>query len=160
MSKTTKVGRIKVGEKRQFNSGAKRHDSRGKGTPVLVSPLVEDLLAKHCEGGIEAGYAPRNWEQGLPLSETFNSIQRHLRGEKEGLVDEEHDIAALWNMMVYTHTKECIRRGLLPKELNDMPNYVPKTCPYHPKYEAKSPPTSECRICQLIYDNRRGEDNG
>ena len=155
---TTKVGRIKIGEKRKFESGALRHEQIGKGTPILVSPLVEDLLAKHCEGGILAGYPARNWEKGLLMSETFNSIERHTRKEKEGLTDEEHDVAAFWNWMVYLHTKECIRRGLLPEKLNDMPNYIPKQCPKHPKYRAVKKPQNKCDICQMMYDNKKGDE--
>jgi hypothetical protein len=152
-SRTTKISKIKIGEKRKFKSGALRHVSKGKGMPVLISPLVEDLLAKHCEAGLEAGYAPRNWERGLVLGETFNSIQRHLRAEKEGLTDEKHDVAAFWNLMVYLHTKEMIRRGLLPEELDNMPNYVPKKCPKHPKYKPIKQPKYKCDICLMVWEN-------
>ena len=156
MTRTTKTSKIKVldTEKRRFSTGAERQQARGKGMPVLVSPIVEDMIAKHCEGGVEAGYPPRNWEQGLPLSETFNSIKRHTRGEQEGLIDENHGIAAIWNWMVYLHTKEMIRRGLLPKELDDMPNYIPKQCPKHPKYNGKSRPKTKCDICSIIWENQ------
>ncbi|MHA1302505.1 MAG: dATP/dGTP diphosphohydrolase domain-containing protein [Candidatus Heimdallarchaeaceae archaeon] len=157
-SKTTRTSRIKIvsEKKRQFSTGAQRQHMQGKGMPVLVSPIAEDLLAKHCEGGVEAGYAPRNWEQGLPLSATMDSIKRHTRGEQEGLTDENHAIAAFWNWMVYLHTKEMIQRGLLPAELDDMPNYVPKVCVKHPKYKGKREPKNGCRICQMIWENNYG----
>lgn len=153
---TTKTSKIKVldAEKRQFSTGAKRQQAKGKGMPVLVSPISEDMLAQHCEGGIEAGYAPRNWEQGLPLSETISSAKRHIRQEQEGLTDENHALSAFWNLMVYLHTKEMIRRGLLPAELDDMPNYIPKQCPKHPKYQGKKPSKTGCSVCQMVYDNR------
>jgi len=151
----TKTSKIKVSEKRQFSTGAKRQVSCGKGMPVLTSPIVEDLIAKHCEGGVEAGYSPRNWEQGLPLSETFNSIKRHTREEQEGFIDENHAIAAIWNWMVYIHTKEMIRRGLLPAQLEDMPNYIPKVCPIHRKYKGKRPPMNGCDICTMIFENKK-----
>lgn len=154
-STVTKTSKIKISEKRQFSTGAKRQISCGKGMPVLVSPIVEDLISKHCEGGIEAGYPPRNWEQGLPLSETFNSIKRHTREEQEGLIDENHAIAAIWNWMVYLHTKEMIRRGLLPKELDDMPNYIPAMCPIHQKYKGKRKPVNGCDICIMIFENKK-----
>lgn len=154
MTNKTKTGKIKIGKKEQFSTGAKRHISRGKGMPTLVSPIVEDMLAKHCEGGIEAGYSPRNWEQGIPLSRTFDAAKRHTREEQEGLTDENHGIAACWNWMVYLHTKEMIRRGLLPEKLDDMPNYVPKQCPKHPKYTGKKKPKYKCDICEMIFENR------
>jgi len=146
-----------VGKKRQFSTGAQRQYARGRGMPVLISPIAEDALARHCEGGLAAGYEPRNWEKGIPLSEIYNSIKRHTRQEQEGDRSEDHACAAFWNWMVYIHTREMIRRGLLPKELDDMPNYIPKKCPKHPKYTAKKPPTNGCDICQMIYDNREGD---
>lgn len=151
----TTTSKIKVSEKRQFATGAKRQISCGKGMPVLVSPIVEDFIAKHCEGGVEAGYLPRNWEQGLPLHETFNSIKRHTREEQEGLIDENHAIAAIWNWMVYIHTKEMIRRGLLPAYLDDMPNYIPTKCPIHKGYHGKHKPRTECDICLMIFENKK-----
>lgn len=156
MARKTETSKIKVldEEKRQFSTGAKRQHSRGKGMPVLVSPIAEDFLAKHCEGGVEAGYPPRNWEQGIPLSETFNSIKRHTRQEQEGDRTENHAIAAFWNWMVYVHTKEMIRRGLLPKELDDLPSYMPRQCPKHPEYDGKRKPRRKCNICSMIFDNK------
>ena len=157
MLRKTKTSKIKVLdiEKRQFSSGAKRQNASGKGMPVLVSPIAEDFLAKHCEGGVEAGYPARNWEQGIPLSEIMNSIKRHTREEQEGLIDENHAIAAIWNWMVYIHTKEMIRRGLLPAELDDMPNYIPKQCPVHQGYHGKHKPRTTCDICAMIFENKK-----
>jgi len=159
VERTTQTSKIKVlnAEKRQFSTGAKRQQARGKGMPVLISPIAEDMLARHCEGGVEAGYPPRNWEQGLPLSEIINSAKRHLRQEQEGLIDENHALAAFWNLMVYIHTKEMVRRGLLPAELDDMPSYVPKQCPKHPKYEGKHKPKNGCSICLMIWENQERE---
>jgi len=150
MVKKTKTSKIKVvpEQKRQFSTGALRQFAKGKGTPVLVSPIAEDLLAKHCEGGVEAGYTPRNWERGMPLSEVFNSIKRHTRQEQEGDKSEDHAASAFWNWMVYLHIREMIRRGLLPEELDDMPSYIPKKCLKHSKY------TRGCDVCQMVLENK------
>jgi len=155
--KSTRTSKIKVldQEKRKFSTGAQRQASKGKGMPSLISPLAFDALARHCEGGIEAGYAPRNWEKGLPLSSIIDSLLRHVYDELEGLTDENHAAAFLWNAMVYVHTKEAIRRGILPKELDDMPSYIPKKCPKHPDYKAMKPPQSDCDICRMIYENKK-----
>lgn len=44
----------------------------------------------------------------------------------EGYRDEDHLGAAMWNIHSLIHTEEVIDRGILPKELDDLPNYWPK----------------------------------
>jgi len=48
---------------------------------------------------------------------------KYLQGER----DEDHLIAAAWNLMCAADTEERIAAGLLPKELNDVPNDAGKT---------------------------------
>lgn len=155
--KTTKTSKIKIldEEKRQLSSGAKRQSDAGKGLPTLCSPVALRRLAQHMQGGVEAGYDPRNWELGLSLCGILDSLIRHILDELEGKTDEDHANAIQWNAHVYNHTKEMIARGLLPKELDDRPNYIPKRCPKHPEYKGTKPPKVECDICQMIYDNRK-----
>lgn len=115
---------IKIGKKiTQSSTGAQRHDSTGKGLPMLVSPYFLEALAKHCENGVLAGYEPRNWERGLSVEATLNSAYRHLLAVQKGTVDEAHLIAAAWNLMAAIHTREMIKRGVLPEELDYVPNY-------------------------------------
>lgn len=68
----------------------------------------------------------RNWEQGMELSVYMDSGMRHLFKFLEGYRDEDHLVAAIWNLQALLHIEEMINRGLLPKELNDLPNYLPK----------------------------------
>ena len=152
----TKTSAIKIGEKKLKTqvSGALRHDSSGKGTPSLISPIAYRILAQHCQGGVEAGYPPRNWEDGLPLCSILDSIIRHCQDELEGKIEENHPAAIFWNAMVYVHTKEMIRRGILPAVLNDLPNYIPAVCPKHRKYKPTRAPRNGCDICQMIWDNK------
>jgi len=117
------IGGIKVesGEKREFNTGAKKQASAGKGTPVLFPPDAYLEISKHFEeGAFNCGYGPRNWEKGIPLSELINSLERHIAQEKMGLIDERHDRALAWNAVVYLATKLRIQVGILPAELNDL----------------------------------------
>jgi len=155
-TKVTKTSRIKVlgTNKRKFASGANRQDDSGKGLPSLCSPLALRRLAKHMQGGVEAGYDPRNWEKGLTLCSILDSLQRHIWDELEGKTDEDHAAAMQWNAHVYDHTKEMIRRGLLPQELDDRENYVPKKCHLHPQYQVKRKPTNGCPICLMMWENR------
>ena len=152
----TKTSTIKVlpSKKRTFVTGAKRQDDSGKGIPTICSPLSHKILAKHMQGGVEAGYDPRNWEKGLTLCSILDSLERHIWDIREGKTDENHSAAMLWNAHVFVHIQEAIRRGLLPAELNDLTNYIPKQCPIHKSYKGKVVPTNGCDICQMIFDNR------
>lgn len=153
----TETSNIKIlkGKRRQAITGANRQPDKGKGLPSLCSPVADRILAKHMQGGVEAGYDPRNWERGLPLCSILDSLERHIQDEREGRIDENHMAAILWNAHIYVHTKEMIRRGLLPQELNDLTNYIPTKCPIHKKYKLKNPPKNNCDICQMIWDNRK-----
>jgi hypothetical protein len=112
------------GVRSQFSTGSVRDAREGKGRPELISPIYLRRLAQHCEAGAKK-YSPRNWEKGQPLCESYyGSAKRHLESWLEGLNDEDHLSAAAWNIMCLIHTEEMIRRGLLPKELNDRPSYV------------------------------------
>lgn len=42
----------------------------------------------------------------------------------EGEDSEDHLAAAFWNLQGLIHTEEMIKRGLLPKALNDLPVYI------------------------------------
>lgn len=153
----TKTSKIKVlsGKKRECFTGAKRQSDAGKGLPSLCSPIALRKLAQHMQGGVEAGYDPRNWEKGLTLSSILDSTIRHCWDELEGKTDEDHANCIQWNAHVYVHMKELIRRGLLPEELDDRQNYIPKVCPIHRKYMGKRPPTNGCDICLMIFENNQ-----
>lgn len=107
----------------QFDTGSRRDNREGKGRYDLLSPIVTRRDAVHMENGAKK-YSARNWELGQPLSTYFDSAKRHIDAHMEGHRDEDHQAAARWNIGAAMHTEEMIRRGLLPKELNDLPNYV------------------------------------
>ena len=90
----------------------------------MISPIFLRRLAIVLEKG--AGkYPSRNWELGLPLGRYLNSALRHLEQALEGLNDEDHLGQASFNIMALMHTEEMINRGLLPKELDNLPHYLP-----------------------------------
>lgn len=115
------IGGIKIepGEKREFDTGAKKQSAKNKGTPVLFPPDAYLEISKHFEDGA-AIYSPRNWEKGIPLSELINSLERHIAQEKMGLTDEKHDRALAWCAVTYLATKLRIQAGILPLELADL----------------------------------------
>ena len=108
------------GERRQFSTGAVRDRGALKGLPALRAVHALHRYDLHNERG-SIKYAARNWEQGMPLSEFFNSAQRHADKLLAGYNDEDHEAAWLWNVMHFIETKYRIDAGILPKELDDMP---------------------------------------
>ena len=124
------------GEKRTFSTGADKQNVEGKGTPVLFPPDAYLDISIHFEEGA-ALHGDRNWEQGIPLSELINSLERHIQQEKMGLTAESHDRALAWNAVVYLATKLRIKAGVLPKELADIPTI----------YESENFACCKCTIC-------------
>lgn len=113
------------GKRRGFKTGAVRDVNEEKGRYELISPIMIERLAKLLQRGA-VKYASRNWEKGMPLSVYMDSGMRHLFKFLEGHRDEDHLIAAIWNLQALLHIEEMINRGLLPKELYDLPNYLKK----------------------------------
>ena len=111
------------GERRKFNTGAQRDVVNGKGRYDLISPIMIERLAKLLQRGAEK-YNDRNWEKGMPLSVYMDSGMRHLFKFLEGHRDEDHLIAAIWNLQALLHIEEMVKRGVLSEELLDLPNYV------------------------------------
>ena len=109
------------GKRSEFSTGAVRDLQEGKGRMDLmpVRALIE--VSKIMETGARK-YAARNWEQGIPLSRFMDSGIRHalkwLRGDR----DEPHLAMACWNLLCLLDTQGRIEEGLLPAELNDLPN--------------------------------------
>jgi hypothetical protein len=110
------------GEREHFATGANRDVRHGKGRFDLISPIALARLAQLYEKGGKK-YADRNWEQGIPLCRSLDSALRHINQFLEGRRDEDHLVAAVWNLFAVIHTEEMIRRGHLPPELNDLPDY-------------------------------------
>jgi len=111
------------GERREFETGSRRDVRRGKGRFDLVNPIALKRLARHYENG-GAKYGDHNWELGQPMMSYIDSALRHLYSFVEGNRDEDHLSAAAWNAFAAIYTEEMVRRGILPPELNDMPNYL------------------------------------
>lgn len=112
------------GTKQQYDSGATRDIAVGKGKYVFIPPLPLKRLAAVYERGA-AHHGDRNWEQGFPMSRALDSAIRHIYQYIEGLRDEDHLAQAAWNLFAAMHFEEMIERGHLPKELNDLPDYMP-----------------------------------
>jgi hypothetical protein len=108
-----------------FETGAVREDQGTKTMFGLISPVAMRLLAEHMTKGAEK-YEPRNWEKGISLSRHTESMLRHLCSFRECAHDEDHLVALFANVMMALHTREMIKRGLLPLSLDDLTVYPPQ----------------------------------
>lgn len=85
------------GERTAFDTGAVRDMHEGKGRLDLLpcSAILE--LAKHCENGA-IKYGERNVDKGIPQHSFIDSALRHIFKYLRGDKDENHLVAALWNI--------------------------------------------------------------
>ena len=120
------------GAREQFASGSKRDSREGKGRYDLISPYALARLAGVYERGARK-YDARNWEKGQPQSRFLDSATRHLQAHLMGHRDEDHLAQCAWNVFAMLHQEEMIRRGLKPKDLDDLPHY--ESDPWNPMAE-------------------------
>jgi len=93
------------GERRDFGTGAVRDMAEGKGRFDLLPMCSLMRLAKHYENGCSK-YGERNWEKGIPSHSYADSAMRHLVKYLDGWDDEDHLIAAIWNLMCLAWNEE------------------------------------------------------
>ena len=93
------------GNRREFETGAVRDMQQGKGRYDLVPMEAIRRLALHCERGA-VKYGERNCEKGIPVSSLLDSALRHLCKFAEGLVDEPHLDAAMWNIAMIMYMEK------------------------------------------------------
>lgn len=108
------------GKRQSFDTGAVRDIAIGKGRYDLLPTRAIKRLALHYEKGA-AKYGDENWLKGIPLRRTMDSAIRHAFAALEGQTDEDHLIAAAWNLLAIVEYQERIKEGLLPETLDDMP---------------------------------------
>jgi hypothetical protein len=118
-----KYGMQDGGKKQSFGKGmAIRDTADDKPRPDLISPFAKERQGHWLAMGARK-YAERNWERGMPFSRCVASLERHTMKFEQGLKDEDHLAAIMFNAMALIHYEEMIERGVLPATLNDMPNY-------------------------------------
>jgi hypothetical protein len=122
------------GQREDYATGARRDIRTGKGRYDLLPPFAIRRVAGVYERGA-AKYGDRNYERGIPLTRYLDSALRHTFEVLEGKTDEDHAAQAAWNLLAFIQTQEMIGHGLLPENLNDLPNYTPETrepqaCPH------------------------------
>lgn len=123
-SPTTADSSIKdSGERRVFQTGAHRDRGTSKGAFHLLPFSGIEAVAKVFEAGAKK-YTASNWRLGMPLSEYANSALRHSFKASQGWQDEPHPAMAAWNWLCFIETKSMIDAGQLPKELDDIQDWL------------------------------------
>ena len=112
------------GNRENFSTGAVRDTADDKPRPDLISPFALLRLGEWLRLGAEK-YDERNWERGIPIQRCIASLYRHLLAYQAGENDEDHMAAIMCNAMFVIHNEEMIADGVLPAELDDMPEYRP-----------------------------------
>lgn len=87
------------GEKqRVFSTGAVRDADDGKGRMDLLPWAAIIEVSKHCQRGAEH-YGEHNVDKGIPTSALLDSGMRHIAKHMAGWTDEDHLVAAAWNLL-------------------------------------------------------------
>jgi len=108
------------GNRTPFLNGAVRDRGGEKSRPDLISPFFEERLGHHMRRGA-IKYNDWNWAKGMPNSEYWASLRRHVAQAEMGMMNEDHLAAIAFNVMALMHNQECISKGLLPQVLDDWP---------------------------------------
>lgn len=116
------------GKQEQFNAGSVRDNADGKPRIDLIPTSTLIKLGIHYGNGA-SHYGDRNWEKGQPITRYMASFERHYNYFKQGITDENHLIAAIWNLIAIDYTIDAIKSGLLPKELDDRPTSMKENNP-------------------------------
>jgi hypothetical protein len=85
------------GQRTHFSTGAVRDMHEGKGRYDLLPWAAINELALHCEQGAKK-YGEHNVNKGIPIHSLIDSGIRHLSKYLQGMTDEPHLRAALWNI--------------------------------------------------------------
>lgn len=110
------------GNRTRFATGAVRDMHQGKGRCDLLPPKALLRLARHFEAGA-VKYGDRNWEKGIPIHSFIDSALRHILKYMDGQTDEDHLIAAVWNLICAAETEEIHPELIdLPRRMNHEDN--------------------------------------
>jgi hypothetical protein len=111
---------VDLQKNRQFDTGAQRNESAGKGRCDLLPFAALLELSKHYEAGGKK-FGDNNWMKGMPQSVFIDSGLRHLMQYAKGETDEDHLRAAAWNILNALDQRERFKAGTLDPKLNNVP---------------------------------------
>ena len=110
---------LKIVGRESFSTGAVRNQQEGRGRFDLIPFEAMLSYAQRLEYGVQSGYAPNNWEKGMPLSRILSSMRRH-NAQVNFDFSEDHIGALLFNAGAFVTIVARIRDGKLPRELDDI----------------------------------------
>ena len=87
------------GDRTMFPSGAVRDlhgEDKGRMDLLPWAAIIE--VSKHCEEGAKK-YGEHNVDKGIPTHSLCDSAGRHLAKYLDGQTDENHLVAAAWNLL-------------------------------------------------------------
>lgn len=113
------------GAREDMSTGSRRDTQEGKSRPDLMNPLVLRRLGQHFANGCDK-YGEKNFELGQLSSRYRASLGRHMLDYDEGLRDEDHLSAIIWNAMCIMMNQEFVERGIYPVEIHDFSDYTDK----------------------------------
>lgn len=93
------------GERTEFASGALRDMHAGKGRMDLLPWAAIIEVSKHCEAGA-LKYGEHNVDRGIPTHSLLDSAMRHAAKYLDGQEDEDHLLAAAWNLLWAVEMRE------------------------------------------------------
>ena len=108
------------GERKTFATGAMRDRGTLKPRPDLIHPFFAERLGLHMARGA-VKYLAWNYCKGMPSSEYWVSLNRHVHQAAANDKTEDHLAAIAFNVMGIMYNQEMARRGKLPKEMDDWP---------------------------------------
>lgn len=111
---------VPTSHNRQFDTGAQRNPSAGKGRCDLLPFSALLAVSKLYESG-GARFGENNWMKGMPQNVFVDSGLRHLMQYARGDTDEDHLVAAAWNILCALDQRERFAAGTLDKALDTIP---------------------------------------
>jgi hypothetical protein len=105
------------GARDEFETGARRDTQDNKPRYGLIPPYPLYRLAMHYTNGANK-YGENNWTKGMPMSRTWESLERHVQSYKEGDMSEDHLAAIAWNAFALMWYGERM------PETNDLAEYL------------------------------------
>lgn len=105
------------GQRQDFETGARRDTQDDKPRYGLIPPYPLYRLAMHYTNGAKK-YGENNWTKGMPMSRTWESLERHVQAYKDGDESEDHLAAIAWNAFALMWYAERM------PETNDLAEYL------------------------------------